>query len=150
MNTFSSVMSSLSWNLDLLPEKRLDHDELNFTISCQVDENEIGQGISSSSQITVECEFPLSVGQMSSKNCFFPDAPENVEISAAFIEVEEGENIEPLVCYGDASPEANYVWRHNDEVITENQVLEFESPSMRYSSLFFRIYNELCLQRTSW
>ena len=66
------------------------------------------------------------------KEFLLPDAPENVEISAAFIEVEEGENIEPLVCYGDASPEANYVWRHNDEVITENQILEFEGSSMRY------------------
>ena len=70
-NTFSSVMSSLSWNLEVLPEKRVDHDELNLTISCTVDENEIGQGISSSSQITVECEFPLSVRQMCTKNFFY-------------------------------------------------------------------------------
>ena len=56
-NTFASVLSSLSWNLENFPENKLDHNELNFTISCQVDENDIGLPVSSTSQITVECEF---------------------------------------------------------------------------------------------
>ena len=56
-NKFTSVSSKLSWNLENFSENKLDHSELNFTISCQVDENDIGQAISSKTQITVECEF---------------------------------------------------------------------------------------------
>ena len=55
-NTFTSVLSKLSWNLENFPDNKLDHNELNFTISCQVDENDIGLAISSTSHITVECE----------------------------------------------------------------------------------------------
>ena len=55
-NTFTSVLSKLSWNLENFPDNKLDHNELNFTISCQVDEIDIGLAISSTSHITVECE----------------------------------------------------------------------------------------------
>ena len=52
-NTFTSVLSKLSWNLENFPDNKLDHNELNFTISCQVDENYIGPDISSTSHVTV-------------------------------------------------------------------------------------------------
>merc|ERR1711892_954381 len=109
-NTFASVLSRLSWNLENFPENKLDHNELNFTISCQVDENDIGLAVSSTSQITVEY------------------APENVEISASFIELEEGEVMEPILCSADASPEASFVWKFNNEVYSEDSVLEFPEP----------------------
>eukprot|EP00091_Calanus_sinicus_P020505 TRINITY_DN5634_c0_g1_i1.p1 TRINITY_DN5634_c0_g1~~TRINITY_DN5634_c0_g1_i1.p1 ORF type:complete len:412 (+),score=117.82 TRINITY_DN5634_c0_g1_i1:763-1998(+) len=106
-NTFPSVLSRLSWNLKNLPDNKLDHNELNFTISCQVDENDIGLAISSTSHITVEY------------------APENVEISASFLEVEEGEVVEPILCSADASPEASFVWKFGDEIVSEDSLLEF-------------------------
>ena len=52
-NTFPSVLSKLSWNLENFPDNKLDQNELNFTISCKVDENDIGQAISSTSHIIV-------------------------------------------------------------------------------------------------
>jgi hypothetical protein len=55
-NTFTSVLSKLSLNLENFPDNKLDHNKLNFTISCQVDENDIGLAISSTSHFTVECE----------------------------------------------------------------------------------------------
>ena len=51
-NQFQSVISKLSWNLENLVDNKLDHNELNFTISCFVEETEI----SSLSQIEVECK----------------------------------------------------------------------------------------------
>ena len=54
-NQFQSVISKLSWNLDNLADNRLDHNELNFTISCFVEETATQVGISSSSYIEVKC-----------------------------------------------------------------------------------------------
>jgi len=125
-NTFTSVLSKLSWNLDNFPDNKLDHNELNFTISCQVDENDIGLAISSTSHITVEY------------------APENAEISASFIELEEGEVMEPILCSADASPEATFVWKVNDEVVSEDSVLEFLEPIKKEQAgnYFCHISNE--------
>eukprot|EP00090_Calanus_glacialis_P045715 TRINITY_DN8668_c0_g1_i1.p1 TRINITY_DN8668_c0_g1~~TRINITY_DN8668_c0_g1_i1.p1 ORF type:complete len:1080 (-),score=259.44 TRINITY_DN8668_c0_g1_i1:89-3328(-) len=125
-NTFTSVLSKLSWNLENFPDNKLDHNELNFTISCQVDENDIGLAISSTSHITVEY------------------APENVEISASFIELEEGEVMEPILCSADASPEATFVWKFNDEVVSDDSVLEFLEPIKKEQAgnYFCHISNE--------
>eukprot|EP00092_Neocalanus_flemingeri_P025444 GFUD01027586.1.p1 GENE.GFUD01027586.1~~GFUD01027586.1.p1 ORF type:complete len:1098 (+),score=293.63 GFUD01027586.1:126-3419(+) len=115
-NQFTSVNSMFSWNLENLPENKLDHSELNFTISCQVDGNDIGEAISSSTKVTIEY------------------APENVEISAAFIEIEEGEVMEPLLCFGEGSPEPSITWKFNDEVVSEDSVLEFSEPIKKEQS----------------
>jgi len=112
-NMFTSVLSRLSWNLENFPGNKLDHNELNFTISCQVDENDIGLSLSSTSLITVEY------------------GPENVEISTSFMELEEGEVMEPVLCSADASPEPSFVWKYNGEVVLEDNVLEFSEPIKR-------------------
>ena len=63
---------------------------------------------------------------------FLLDAPENADISASFIELEEGELMEPILCSADASPEATFVWKFNDEVVSEDSVLEFLEPIKKY------------------
>ena len=65
-------------------------------------------------------------------------APENVEISASFIELEEGEVMESIFCSADASPEATFAWKFNDQVVSEESVLEFLEPIKKYdfTSLF--------------
>ena len=55
-NQFLSLISKLSWNLGNLADNKLDHSELNFTISCFVEETETRVGVSSLSQIEVECK----------------------------------------------------------------------------------------------
>ena len=60
-NQFQSVSSKLSWNLENLPDNKLDHDELNFTVSCFVEETDTEEGILSSSQIEVECKIVLVI-----------------------------------------------------------------------------------------
>ena len=55
-NQFQSVISKLSWNFDNLADSKLDHNELNFTILCFVEETKTGAAISSSLQIEVECK----------------------------------------------------------------------------------------------
>ena len=55
LNKFPSVISELSWNLHNWPENRLSHEELNFLISCFVDDSEVGDSISTSAMINIEC-----------------------------------------------------------------------------------------------
>ena len=55
-NQFQSVISKLSWNLENTSNNKLDHEELNFTVSCFVEETDAHAGISSSSEIQVECK----------------------------------------------------------------------------------------------
>jgi len=112
-NMFTSVLSRLSWNLENFPGNKLDHNELNFTISCQVDENDIGLSLSSTSVITVEY------------------GPENVDISTSVMELEEGDVMEPVFCSADASPEPSFVWKYNGEVVLRSNILEFSDPIKR-------------------
>jgi len=125
-NQFSSVHSKLAWNIKNFPEERLDHSEENFTISCQVEESDVGQAISSTSHITIEY------------------APEYVEISESFIEIEEGEVMEPILCYAEASPEPSFVWKLNDEIVSEGGLLEFADPVTKEQAgdYFCHISNE--------
>jgi hypothetical protein len=77
----------------------------------------------------------VSLSVMSDKfisGFFLLDAPENVEISVSFLELEEGEVMEPILCSADASPEATFVWKFNDEVVSEDSVLEFLEPIKKY------------------
>lgn len=112
-NTFTSVLSRLSWNLENFQDNKLDHNELNFTISCQVDENDIGLSLSSTSSITVEY------------------GPENVDISTSFVELEEGEIMESILCSADASPEPNFIWKFKEEVLLNQNSLDFPDPIRR-------------------
>ena len=141
-NMFTSVLSRLSWNLENFPGNKLDHNELNFTISCQVDESDIGLSLSSTSLITVECEFYSFCPTHNLENINLSDGPENVELSTSFMELEEGEVMEPVLCSADASPEPSFVWKYNGEVVLEDNVLEFSEPIKRYIIFYFYLGNE--------
>ena len=60
-NQFQSVISKLSWNLDSTANNKLDHDELNFTVSCFVQETDTDEEILSLTQVQVECKLNISV-----------------------------------------------------------------------------------------
>merc|ERR1712106_418553 len=110
---FQSVVSKLSWNLENLANNKLDHDELNFTVSCLVEETETEEGILSSSQIEVEY------------------APENIEISTTFLSIEEHEVINAIFCYGEGVPEPSVVWTFDEQEITSENTLDFSDPLTR-------------------
>eukprot|EP00092_Neocalanus_flemingeri_P009188 GFUD01009889.1.p1 GENE.GFUD01009889.1~~GFUD01009889.1.p1 ORF type:complete len:1498 (+),score=504.87 GFUD01009889.1:68-4561(+) len=112
-NQFQSVSSKLSWNLENLPDNKLDHDDLNFTVSCFVEETEIGAGISSSTEIEIEY------------------GPENLDISTTFVSIEENERIQPIFCSGEGVPEPSVVWKFNDQEVTAENTLDFSEPIKR-------------------
>ena len=60
-NQFQSVISKLSWNLDSTANNKLDHDELNFTVSCFVKETDTDEEILSLTQVQVECRLDATV-----------------------------------------------------------------------------------------
>jgi len=119
-NQFKLVSSKLFWNLENFPTEKLDHNELNFTISCEAAETDVGLAISSTTHITVEY------------------APENVDISSQFIAVEEGNFLEDVFCIADASPEPIFSWKFENKAIDNGQVLKLpEAISKEKSGDFF-------------
>jgi len=113
-NQFQSVISKLSWNLENAANNKLDHDELNFTVSCFTKETDTFEGILSSSLIQVEY------------------APENIEISKTLLSIIENEVMDdPIFCDGEAVPEPEVVWKYNDEEITSENLLDFSEPLTR-------------------
>jgi len=113
LNKFPSVISELSWNLQNWPENRLSHEELNFLISCSVDYLEAEDSISTSTMINIEY------------------APDNVEVSATSIVIEEHEAFEPVFCSGEGVPEPTVVWKFNDQEIISENTLDFSEPIQR-------------------
>ena len=63
-----------------------------------------------------------------------------MEISASFIEIEDGEVMEPLLCSAEASPEPAIIWKFEDEVVAEGSVLEFSEPIQKYDIICFLFY----------
>ena len=58
-NVFMSVRSTLRKRANIT----FDHEETNLTISCQVSDHQLGDAISSSMSVLVECKFAVSEGQ---------------------------------------------------------------------------------------
>jgi len=112
-NQFQSVISKLSWNLDSTANNKLDHDELNFTVSCFVQETDTDEEILSLTQVQVEY------------------APENIEISDTFLSIKEHEAIDPIFCSGEGVPEPSIVWKYNEKEITSENTLDFSEPLTR-------------------
>jgi len=116
-NTFESVSSRLSWNLEQFPDQKLDHSDHNFTVRCRVEEfSEGAWSIESSTNFIAE----------------YP--PESVELSESFLEVEEGESAPPLLCTGEGVPEPSVSWKFNGEEVSDQSVLEFADPIQRSQS----------------
>jgi len=112
-NQFQSVISKLSWNLDSTANNKLDHDELNFTVSCFVKETDTDEEILSLTQVQVEY------------------APENIEISDTFLSIKEHEAIDPIFCFGEGLPEPSIVWKFDEKEIISENTLDFSDPLTR-------------------
>jgi len=54
------------------------------------------------------------------------DPPENIEISESLVTVREGLSPEKILCTAEAYPQANYVWRFNNEVVGTDNLLFFD------------------------
>ena len=65
---------------------------------------------------------------------FFPDPPENIEISENVIVVEEGESPEKLLCTAEAYPQANYFWKFNGDTVATDNLLFFDKGITRHES----------------
>jgi len=112
-NQFQSISSKVSWNLEHLEDNKLDHDDLNFTVICYVENTNEGDSISSSTKVEVEF------------------APANVEVSADFVSIEENAEFDPIFCSGEGVPEPSVIWKFNDQIVTSENTLDFSEPIER-------------------
>ena len=55
--------------------------------------------------------------------------------------------MEPILCSADASPEATFVWKFNDEVVSDDSVLEFLEPIKKYDFTSWLKFNTFSLSR---
>jgi len=106
-NTFNSVHSTFSWNLDKYEGGNLNHDETNFTMACLVRDND--KNIVESSEAFVTLEYP----------------PEFIDIKDNII-VEEGSFLEAISCETSGIPQPEASWFFNNEKINSDTVLQFE------------------------
>ncbi|XP_057364590.1 B-cell receptor CD22-like isoform X9 [Daphnia carinata] len=98
-NQHQSVKSSLSFNMRMWSQAKLDPiaDTANYT--CTSTDNVVGDGVSSTTLFTVEY------------------APTAAIIDNPSIEVEEGSIVGQLECSASAYPLANYYWQYNHQII---------------------------------
>jgi len=98
-NQHQSVKSTLSFNMRMWSQAKLDPivDTANYT--CTSTDNVVGNGVSSTTLFTVEY------------------APTNTVIDRQTIEVEEGSIAGYLECSASAYPLANYYWQYNHQII---------------------------------
>ncbi|KAJ8922096.1 hypothetical protein NQ315_004028 [Exocentrus adspersus] len=107
-NDFESVNSTLIWNMDAWPGKKLDKTAPNSLYTCQSMPNSIGIGVNSTIEIAVD----------------YP--PEEVYISpATVIHVIENQAPSPIKCQGKGRPALTYQWQKNatSEPISRNEDL---------------------------
>ena len=60
-----------------------------------------------------------------------PDAPQNVTVSVNDLEVYEGEEVDSIICAGDAVPGPSFYWTRNNEVVAEGRELGFSDQIQR-------------------
>ncbi|CAB4061167.1 unnamed protein product [Lepeophtheirus salmonis] len=102
--TFESVKSELIWRIQNWPNGKLDRETDNANFTCQSTENLVGTpGVSSDTYFRVE----------------YP--PENIRVSKEIVTVQEGKSTEKISCETESYPEANYIWKFNDEIITTDR-----------------------------
>ncbi|RWS09306.1 hemicentin-1-like protein, partial [Dinothrombium tinctorium] len=102
-NIFTSVVSTLTWNMPLLAPLDRDRDNANF--SCVGTSDDLGKSVESQMQFFVQ----------------YP--PENLSVDPAQINVTEGEIPNPIRCQAEALPIAKYRWENDNSVIGNNATL---------------------------
>ncbi|XP_046648094.1 uncharacterized protein LOC124338080 isoform X3 [Daphnia pulicaria] len=107
-NQHQSVKSTLSFNMRMWSQAKLDPivDTANYT--CTSTDNVVGDGVSSTTFFTVEY------------------APTNTVIDRPTIEVEEGSIAGHLECSASSYPLANYYWQYNHQIIGNGQRLALD------------------------
>ncbi|XP_046442909.1 hemicentin-1-like isoform X6 [Daphnia pulex] len=107
-NQHQSVKSTLSFNMRMWSQAKLDPivDTANYT--CTSTDNVVGDGVSSTTFFTVEY------------------APTNTVIDRPTIEVEEGSIAGHLECSAFSYPLANYYWQYNHQIIGNGQRLALD------------------------
>ena len=127
-NVFVSVRSTLRKRANIT----FDHEKTNVTISCQVSGHQFGDSISSSMSVLVECECLLIYSRMKDNySMLYTDPPENLSLTEDWLEVEEGEELEPVICAGSGSPPLSFYWTLREEVVAEGDTLTFPQPLER-------------------
>ncbi|XP_034935249.1 hemicentin-1 isoform X3 [Chelonus insularis] len=108
---FESVQSNLTWNLDAWPNRELDRFKDNDNYTCVSSENDVGDGVKSTTYFQVE----------------FP--PENMTISKKIIDVVVDSIPESVKCGAVAHPEPTFRWYRDGstETISQSAVLVFET-----------------------
>ncbi|XP_074098515.1 neuromusculin isoform X5 [Cotesia typhae] len=108
---FESIQSNLTWNLDKWPNKQLDRFQDNDNYTCISSDNDVGQGVHSTTHFQVE----------------FP--PENMTISKKIIEVIVDFIPDSVKCGAVAHPEPTFRWyrQGSTETISQSSVLIFET-----------------------
>ncbi|GAB6028139.1 hypothetical protein CHUAL_002353 [Chamberlinius hualienensis] len=117
---FSSVVSTLRWNISSWPNKRLDRllDVANYT--CRSSPNLAGIGVNSTTLFHVE----------------YP--PENISLSHRQIAIEEGQIVPfPIICKADGNPELTYTWTFEEKAVSASHELKLDFPASREKSGIF-------------
>ncbi|TRY71608.1 hypothetical protein TCAL_03134, partial [Tigriopus californicus] len=133
-NDFESVRSTLIWNIENWPGAKLDRVIDNANYTCQSTGNLVGnEGVISTTYFRVECKIDRTKSQLPHRDtcigishCSISDPPENIEISDAIIRLEEGSSREKVLCTAEAYPEANYIWKFNNENVAADNLLFFD------------------------
>jgi hypothetical protein len=92
---------------------------------------EVGQldtfsDVLSESLLRVECKAPPA-----EHGALCPDGPAAASVAEAWLEVEEGETVEALECWGEAAPPAEARWLRAGEEVGEAGRLPFPDPVAR-------------------
>ncbi|XP_057319542.1 hemicentin-2 isoform X2 [Microplitis mediator] len=108
---FESIQSNLTWNLDAWPNRQLDRFKDNDNYTCISSDNDVGEGVNSTTHFQVE----------------FP--PENMTISTKQINVTVDFIPESVKCGAIAHPEPTFRWYRegSTETISQSPVLVFET-----------------------
>ncbi|CAG0881271.1 unnamed protein product [Darwinula stevensoni] len=101
-NDFESVLSTLSWNMNVDIVGSRDQ-EANYT--CRSTGNGIGPGVTSTTYFHVE----------------YP--PENISVSSPYVDVREGDRAGGVTCTAHAYPEPTYTWRFGAQVVSSGPTL---------------------------
>ncbi|XP_022252997.1 hemicentin-1-like isoform X2 [Limulus polyphemus] len=102
---FTSLVSTLQWNMSAWPEGSLDRNRDNANYTCLSSGNSAGSGVSTTTVFKVE----------------FP--PENISLSASQLEVVEGEIPEKINCSANSWPPSQYTWKFSNKIIANSSQL---------------------------
>ncbi|XP_076339232.1 hemicentin-1-like isoform X2 [Tachypleus tridentatus] len=96
---FTSIISTLEWNMTAWPGGVLDHELDNANYTCASSENNAGPGVSTSSEFRVE----------------YP--PDNVTVSVEHLDILEGNVPGDINCSAISWPPSEYKWKFSGKII---------------------------------